>query len=341
MAEREPLMVTRDQAETIDRVVSAMKKTQGYVPGVGMDSPLPRAGRRGSDGDYTVKAAAITALENDYVSVKFLDSDGAEVGDAFDVAEDWPTRGGSAGRAVGDRVTIARVAHSDVETGDPAKDLKWIIVSGAGDAVPRQIVFTSNGSWTVPAGVTRIEGMIVGGGGRGGAAGADVTKFVADGDGSVNLGKYGGGGGGSGATKLFRAEVAPGEDLTITVGAGGSSGTPAGGDSSVAGLGADNNITITSNGGAAGGNGTTISPGLGGAGGSGTALANQTTPNYAFFAQSSFGQQGSLSNNGTGGKGGESILAGGGSGPLGTGTRGSGGAGANQNGGTGIVVLWY
>ncbi len=75
-------------------------------------------------------------------------------------------------------------------------------------------VFTQNGTWTVPAGVTTI--YVSGcGGGAGGTSG--------------NANNYGGTGGEAGQSTILQAvSVTPGSSLTITIGAGGASGANGG-----------------------------------------------------------------------------------------------------------------
>lgn len=74
-----------------------------------------------------------------------------------------------------------------------------------------QQIFTGNGNFTVPAGVSRLFVSLVGGGG-GGA-------------GSLSGAPYTGGGGGSGGVK-YRAPIAvtPGQVIAVTIGAGGGAG---------------------------------------------------------------------------------------------------------------------
>lgn len=81
-------------------------------------------------------------------------------------------------------------------------------------------LFTSSGSWTVPAGVTRVRATVVGGGGGGVSNGSENT--APGGLGGVAYGEY---------------TVTPGASITVTVGAGGAAGilvasSSAGGSSS-------------------------------------------------------------------------------------------------------------
>lgn len=105
----------------------------------------------------------------------------------------------------------------------------------------RSQVFTSNGTFTIPSGVTAIKMTIVGGGGAGGTGTAGA----------------GSGGGGGGAAIKFLTGLTPGNTLTVTVGA-------AAGTSSVA-SGTQTITTVSATGGAAG-----ASLGAGGVGGIGS-----------------------------------------------------------------------
>lgn len=66
--------------------------------------------------------------------------------------------------------------------------------------------FTSSGTMSVPTGVTQIQVFGVGGGGAGGKGSGDC-----------------GGGGGGGYTSTVTANVSPGQTISVTIGAGGSS----------------------------------------------------------------------------------------------------------------------
>lgn len=84
----------------------------------------------------------------------------------------------------------------------------------------QQQTFSSNGTFTVPAGCTYLEFTLVGaGGGGGGGAGRGSNPGV------VAVGGGGGGGGGAGQFKTISVAPTSGEIFTITVGTGGSPGT--------------------------------------------------------------------------------------------------------------------
>lgn len=138
-------------------------------------------------------------------------------------------------------------------TGDSTKFLKgdgtWATVSGAYSIQE----FTASGSFVVPAGVTSLEVLYVGGGGGGGSGG-------------TNGGGTGvqGGGGGAGAQPITTIlAVTASDTLTVTIGAGGTgpsapntiSGTAggSGGNTTITGTGVD--LYAPGGSGGAGGNG--------------------------------------------------------------------------------------
>jgi hypothetical protein len=122
-------------------------------------------------------------------------------------------------------------------------------------------VFTSNGTFTIPTGVTALKVTVVGGGGAGG--------------GYTN---EGGGGGGAGATAIkYLTGLTAGNTLSVVVGSGGTGGGyytgNAGGQSYVA-SGTQTISTISANGGS-GGQGAG-GPGWGMAGGAGGTASGGT-----------------------------------------------------------------
>lgn len=128
-------------------------------------------------------------------------------------------------------------------------------------------VFTTSGTFTIPAGKTVIKATIIGGGGGGGGGGTSAGFLVA------------GGGGGGGATAVYYLTgVTPGNTITVTIGtggAGGAAGDPgnngSAGTSSSISSGTQTIITVTAGGGNGGGGSNVSSePGGGGAGGTAT-----------------------------------------------------------------------
>jgi len=159
-------------------------------------------------------------------------------------------------------------------TGTAAGDYDWAApVSSSSQLAVAQ--FTASGSWTVPAGVTAVEVVLIGGGG----AGAGFTGDI-----------YGGTGGGAGQITYSVVATTPGDTLTIDIGSGGpaDSGGEAGSASTctgattanggAGGLSAPASVDVPGGtgggyGGGQGGNGTSelpaagSSPGAGGGGG--------------------------------------------------------------------------
>ena len=202
-------------------------------------------------------------------------------------------------------------------------------------------VFNSSGTFTVPAGVTKVMVELWGAGGGGGGGG---------GGGYSNAGGTGGGGGGGGYVKDI-VNLSPGASVTVTIGNGGSGGlggfvgtinSP--GQNGFSGLsGGSSSFDANTAGGGTGGNGGQGGPnGANGTGGSGGIGGN--APGLfgigGEFGQSgtAFGFGGSSPNGGFGGNpGGDKTPGGGGSGGVGQYGNGNNGT----NGGKGRVVVWW
>ena len=113
-------------------------------------------------------------------------------------------------------------------------------------------VFTANGTFTVPAGVTKVKVTVVGGGGGGGGS-------------TSSYGGYGGGGGGGGSAIKIISGLTPAGTVSVTVGAGGAASSGgAGGAGGTSSFGAY--CSSTGGGGGVANYGDT---GLGGSGSSG------------------------------------------------------------------------
>lgn len=219
------------------------------------------------------------------------------------------------------------------------------------------VTFNASGTWTAPAGVTSVTVEAWGGGGAGGGQ---------------NLGSDGGGGGGGGAySKIVSLPVTPGNNYTVTVGAGGigvsggnggaggdsyflntstvlakggagglrSTGTPPAG---VAGGAAAAGVGTTKFSGGNGGAGRDSSTGRGGPGGSSAGTAANGTNGPAVW--STLTAAAAPAGGGIGGNGGDS-----GSNGFAPGSgRGGGGGGSGEgsprlggDGAAGQVVLTY
>jgi len=182
-----------------------------------------------------------------------------------------------------------------------------------GDPVGQETYVTSGSySFIVPAGVTSICGLVMGGGGAGAPSITNGTST-------------GGGGGGGGLSWKNNISVTPGETLSVVVGAagtgslnyignsGGLSKIQRGGtvlllaNGGTGGTGNNGSRSAPWAGGASGTGGTTVDPsyggGNGGTGGNGTAGANTYRPGGG-------GAAGYTGNGGTGGNGGPSYNAG-------------------------------
>lgn len=179
-------------------------------------------------------------------------------------------------------------------------------------------IFSTNGTFTVPSGISTIY-ITGGGGGGGGGAGA-----------ASSTGANSGGGGGAGAAINKSAfSVTPGATITITIGSAGSAGTFSGGGGGVGGTGTSTIVgtLVTILAGQGGGSpGGGLAGGSGGtAGSSGSSLNTNPTP-------AAFGLAG-----GTGGGnivGGVGGSGGGNSSSPTSGLYGGGGGGGNSSSGT-------
>lgn len=239
--------------------------------------------------------------------------------------------------------------------------------------------FTSSGTFTVPAGCSKIDIFCVGGGGGGSGAYGTGTGYLTRG---------GGGGGGGGYTKtVSNVSVTAGTSYAVTVGAGGTGGTggtgtgsthdgTSGGTSSVGSLCSANggiNGAYSSGagkGGSGGGSGSSTTswsstasyPGYNGGSNGGNGAQNNTTGKGQGTTTRAFGESSNTLYAGGGGGGscygspvGQGGAGGGGNGnSSGTANTGGGGGGGlagttnssgnstftnGGNGGSGIVII--
>ena len=202
-------------------------------------------------------------------------------------------------------------------TGSGAQGIAYIMWREGNTYTNTQTFTTGSGSWTVPAGVTKIHVDMVGAGG-GGGGGAD----------------YGSPGGGAGGHYIMEAlTVTPGANLSYSVGAGGTGGGTgtAGGNTTFS--------TLTATG---GGGGTRDNQGAAGTpNGQIGEVGNQNYSTTGYGGAGGYGQWGTGGAGGQGGGPGQTGSAGGNATGYGS---GGGGGGNNQNGGTGsggyIKVYW-
>lgn len=195
-------------------------------------------------------------------------------------------------------------------------------------------IFTSSGTFTAPAGVTKVYLTMVGGGASGGGGTA------------ISIGGGGGGGGGSVVNRPY--SVTGGNNYTVTIGAGGSavSGNSAGND------GGDTSFdsSVVAKGGKAGQSGSSTSAGGAGGGSLNAVLGaggvgNVSGGNGAAASSSgSVGGGGGGTPFGAGGNGADSSPAAAQSGGANTGAGGGGGYNGGGNSGAGgsglVIVMW-
>lgn len=231
-------------------------------------------------------------------------------------------------------VTNAKIANSTITSAKMATfpDLSWQLV-------------TSSTTVTVPAGKNAVILRGIGGGGGGGGGGLNTA----------GNNTTGGGGGASGQMGTHTMPVVAGETLTITVGAGGTGGTPAPAAAVPAGTGAvGGTTTITASvsgwtmrfvGGAGGPGGSAVNVsggasafrgGQSGSGGGGVTTGVFGTPSAGdFSALAAGGAAGTNGPSGTGGAGGAGGFAAGGAGGQGNSSNGQAGSQGSGGGGGG------
>lgn len=183
---------------------------------------------------------------------------------------------------------------------------------GSPTAGPMQIEFTSSDTWTVPAGTTEVEVLVVAGGGGGGS-------------------HYGAGGGAGGLVSHSGYSVTPGSNITITIGAGGAGASS--GDPGAAGTDGNNSVfgSITALGGGGGGFKASAgrSGGSGGGGGNdGGSNAGGSGTQGDSGGGTGYGNDGGASNGNAGGGGGAGAV----------GSSPNGGAGKDYSGDFGLAV---
>jgi len=192
--------------------------------------------------------------------------------------------------------------------------------------IPTIQAFTSSGTFTVPAGVTKVKVTVVGGG----AGGRTATNSTPQ-----------GGGGSGGASIKVITGLTPAGTVTVTVGTGGAANTDGVTSSFGAYCSATGGSSPAFGGPGNGGNGGTATGGdinfTGGAGGGGSGVSGTVAGNGGTGGSSIFGGAGlgafSTNSASTAGAGAPGTGAGGGGGCGGPGTGGAGGSG--------IVIVEY
>jgi hypothetical protein len=205
----------------------------------------------------------------------------------------------------------------------------WTSLPAAGGGFTNMVVFTSSGTWTIPAGITKAQVTVVGAGGGGGAG------FAANGN-------NGFGGSAGGAAIIVRNLVGATADIVIGSGGGGGdanfsgSAGGAGGSSTFT----NNGVTTTANGGGAtpstsnaanGGIGVNGTLNITGGGGTVAGAAGGALGGASFLGFGGTGKTDSAGKNNAG-------FGGGGGGGLGSTLTNNRGGGA---GGNGIVVIEF
>ena len=216
--------------------------------------------------------------------------------------------------------TVAPSTSGNVLTSDGTT---W---SSARSLIPTIQAFTSSGTFTIPASVTKVKVTVVGGGGGGRSA--------------TNSTGQGGGGAGGAAIEVITG-LTPGGTVTVTVGAGGAADTTGGTSSFGAYCSATGGLSPASGTGPAGGAGGTATGGdinfTGGGGGGGNGVSGTVAGSAGNGGSSIFGGAGL----GAGSSNAVNTAGAGAPGTGGGGGGGCGGPGTGGAGGSGIVSVEY
>lgn len=210
--------------------------------------------------------------------------------------------------------------------------LSWATASGSSSSIPTMQIFTASGTFTIPAGITKVKVTVVGGGG--GSGGASQGSAMT------------GGGGGGGTSIQTLTGLTPGNTVTVTVGAGGSAGANSGTDGGNGGTSSFGANASATGGLKSTGSTTNYTGTVGGAGGIGSS-------GDINFAGGAGGTAAGRYSSGAqiGGQGGSSFLGGGGVATIsaagtagrvyGGGAGGASGIFAGAAGAAGIVIVEY
>lgn len=197
----------------------------------------------------------------------------------------------------------------------------WVFEGWSTKTVVKSAIFTESGSWTVPANVTSVDVLIMGGGG---GAGGNVSYENSD---SWDHNAHGGGGG-AGHIKKQAVTVTPGQSITVTIGTGGIGGNNDSGTGTLAGGNGQNGGTTSFG---------TLFSATGGEGGKGATASNYYNPTAGNGGSGSAGGGGGFGYF-HGGNGGNGDYCGGGG--AGSGFNDSGctaGNGGTYGGGGGAI----
>jgi hypothetical protein len=233
------------------------------------------------------------------------------------------------------RYGVARAA-TDAEAASGASVLVFMtpaqgraMTSSLASIPGRTQVFSSSGTFTVPANVTQVEVICIGGGGGGGASNNSTA-------GGTVLGNSGAGGGGGGYAYKVVSGLTPGGTVAVTVGVGGTAGAnAAGGNGGSSSFGAHCSATGGTGGafgsstigsGGSGGNGSGGDINVAGGTGGSTGTNNTGTPTQSEILN--------IFNKGGVAAGGFATASFGGTGSPG---RGFGCAGSGASGGSGLA----
>ncbi len=242
---------------------------------------------------------------------------------------------------------IANTGVNAADDGNLATFVTNFLAALGNSGMTRRAVFTSSGTFTVPANVTQIWVSGCAGGGGGGTGG---------GAGGTNVGSGAGGGGAGQSIQKSAYAVTPGASISITIGAAGTGGGAGGtgnGGSGTSGGNTTIGTLVTLNGGSGGPGGVNAPTGscAGVAGGAGYPQGATGTDSGNDIYGSALGGSGASSPFGGGGPGGRGGTGGGvpasaaggygagGGGGGGSYSAGSGNGGAGADGSPGFVTI--